>query len=61
MAWGIHGLPKVLLEPDMTHYSTPYRQPPLKRPSGHFRVGYLQGRWPAAVSLPIWISHAVRL
>jgi hypothetical protein len=56
---GIRGRPKVMLAPGMPYHSMPCRQPPLKRPYGRFRGGCLQGGWPAAVSLPPWIPHAI--
>jgi hypothetical protein len=38
MTRGGHGLFKVSLGPTMPYLSTPFGQPPLKRPQGHFRV-----------------------
>jgi hypothetical protein len=58
---GIYELPKVSPESAMPYPCTPYGQPPLKRPYSCFSGGHPQGGRPAAVLLPPWISHAVRL
>jgi hypothetical protein len=52
MARGIHGLPKVSLEPTMPNLSMPCGRPPLKRPYSPFRVG--------RPTTP-WNPHAIRL
>jgi hypothetical protein len=51
MKWGIHGLPKVLLEPSMHYHSTPCRWLPLKWRYGHFRGGCPQCSQPLAILL----------
>jgi hypothetical protein len=51
MTWGIHGLPKVLLELSMPYHSTPCRRSPLKWRYGRFRGGCPQGAQPAAILL----------
>jgi hypothetical protein len=61
MARGGHGLPEALLGPAMPDPSMPCGQPPLKWPYGRFRGGHLQGWRPAAVLVPPWIPHAVRM
>jgi hypothetical protein len=58
---GGHGLLKVSLGNTMPYPSTPCGRPPLKRPHSRLEVGRLQGERPAAVSLPLWIPHDVRL
>jgi hypothetical protein len=60
-ARGGQGRPKVSLGPTIPHPSTSCRQPPLKWSYGLSRGGRLQGRRRAAVLLPPWIPHAVRL
>jgi hypothetical protein len=52
MARGGHELPKVLLGHAMPDPSTPFGQPPLKRPYSCFRDGRLQGGWAASVFYP---------
>jgi hypothetical protein len=58
---GIQVLHKVLLGPAIPYHSMPCGWSPLKQPYGQFRGGYLQGRWPVAVLLPLWIPYAVPL
>jgi hypothetical protein len=48
LAWGIHGIPNVSLGPTMPYPSTP-------------SYGRIKGGRPAAVLLPLWIPHAIRL
>jgi hypothetical protein len=61
MAGDGHDLLKVSLGPTMPYPSTSCGRPPLKRPHGCFRGGCLQGERPAAVSLPLWMPHDVRI
>jgi hypothetical protein len=61
MAGDGHGLLKVSHGPTIPYPSMPCGRPPLKRPHGRFRSSRPKGEQPAAVLLPLWIPHDVRL